>query len=65
MRKGKTRIAFSNFCIAYFGGEVCWRPVVQTAVWSLVVVQPGYKIPIKLVFEKSSIAGTHGMDSAY
>ena len=29
------------------------------------VVQPGYKTPIKLVFEKSSTAGTHGVDSAY
>ena len=27
-----------HFCIAYFGGEFRWRPVVQAAVWPLVVV---------------------------
>jgi hypothetical protein len=32
---------------------------------SVAVVQVGYKTPIKLVFEKSSTAGTHGVDSAY
>jgi hypothetical protein len=29
---------------------------------SVVVVQVGYKTPIKLVFEKSSTAGTHGVE---
>jgi hypothetical protein len=39
--------------------------VAETAMWSLLVVQPGYETPIKLAFAKCSIAGTHGMDSVY
>jgi hypothetical protein len=39
--------------------------LVQCKMRSIFVVQVGYKTPIKLVFEKSSTAGTHGVDSAY
>jgi hypothetical protein len=35
--------------------------VAETAVWSLLVVQPGYKTPIKLAFAKYSTAGIHGL----
>ena len=35
--------------------------VAETAMWSLLVVQPGYKTPIKLAFAKYSTAGIHGL----
>jgi hypothetical protein len=34
-------------------------------VWTLGVVQLGYKTPIKPAFEKCVIAGIHGMDNQY
>ena len=42
-------------------GELNWGSVAETAVWSLLVVQPGYKTPIKLAFAKYSTAGIHGL----
>ena len=37
----------------------------QAGVWSVGVVQLGYKTPIKPAFEKCVIAGIHGMDNQY
>jgi hypothetical protein len=42
-----------------------WRSVAQRRVWTLGVVQLGYKTPIKPAFEKCVIAGIHGMDNQY
>ena len=37
----------------------------QAGVGASAILQVEYKTPIKLAFEKSSTAGTHGVDSAY
>ncbi len=37
----------------------------QCAMWSKLVVQLGYKTPIKPAFEKCIIAGIHGMGNQY
>lgn len=38
-----------------------WGSVTETTVWPLLVIQPGYKTPIKLAFAKYSTAGIHGL----
>jgi hypothetical protein len=58
-------IALFAFHICMAGCEFFRCQVAQRAVWAHLVVQLGYKTPIKPAFEKCVIAGIHGMDNQY
>ena len=42
-------------------GELAWCPLSERSVRTTLIVQPGYKTPIKLAFAKYSTAGIHGL----